>query len=695
MYSQQIIKLKFTSNDRFFELLSVLCPDIDLKVMKNPKYNKETEIFREQILKDIDKSPVLSKLVNSSMLDLPNTVFINKISTTYRKIITLNGYPFDVVKSGMQKYARRGYPEKCIYTMVEMYFFKFMSDKSPFTNFINRIKVIFLEDIGVASPHAIVLASTLIDNLKKNNSEYPVEIPMLAYLMSNSLKYRLFSYIRADYVHKTVKPHVSKHLMYEGISDKDREVLGEIVDSLVYSMEKKDPSCYVWIEKLYNSKHKLTHKKYKSTKPAFLVFDILAWFLQLEQTQKLKTISSYMYKLILDNLSICLEWYKSMTNQESIICLFHPVYLYVYSSKFEPQQINDILNFLPDKKVENYWIENLSNNNHEFMNAVYDTHTKIGKARGKTSIDFAVEGSMVVYEDSYLHKSALKQNYVNCKLIQENMKIPSERSVFEFKVRTQLTCSNARQDVYFARENGRNVVVKGPFLSYEEVNMSVQVSKIFSLFRGVNVMDKNIKLLIPDMYKKVGVGIRNKIADLSKPYYFLIMEDLFNQDTYPTHKRTTNSWENEPVVNFDKFFSENPQFGTADPKYASENAKISIIIQTVIRYVFKVGDFAARNFIRVGDQVWNIDLEKVMVNNVIRWKNSDKMQLYETYKSNKKYIDEIIQSWLENFDPDKPTLYSRWYMVKRVLSLTDEQILEIKQNISNVLDDFSIMFWKS
>jgi hypothetical protein len=73
------------------------------------------------------------------------------LSTSYRKHITWNGYPADVVKSGLQKYIRRSVLEKALYCAAEMDLFKEAENAKEAegirTNFLHRLMIIFMEDV--------------------------------------------------------------------------------------------------------------------------------------------------------------------------------------------------------------------------------------------------------------------------------------------------------------------------------------------------------------------------------------------------------------------------------------------------------------------------------------------------------------------------------------------------------------------
>lgn len=78
------------------------------------------------------------------------------ISTKYRNERSYNQFTLDVLKSAIQKYIRRGETEKAIYAALEMWMFKCVLKKGSraggiLTNFVHRLQIIYLEDVGIGS----------------------------------------------------------------------------------------------------------------------------------------------------------------------------------------------------------------------------------------------------------------------------------------------------------------------------------------------------------------------------------------------------------------------------------------------------------------------------------------------------------------------------------------------------------------
>lgn len=102
--------------------------------------------------------------------------------TTFRHEVTANGFDFGVMKSGMQKYIRRGEVDKALRCVEEMDRFAEMGQPGERlrTNMIHRLQIIFLEDIGIGNYHLwkymCQMISDLFEERTKPNRDRTKEI---------------------------------------------------------------------------------------------------------------------------------------------------------------------------------------------------------------------------------------------------------------------------------------------------------------------------------------------------------------------------------------------------------------------------------------------------------------------------------------------------------------------------------------
>jgi hypothetical protein len=663
-YSYQIVHLHLLHKNKFLYLIKNLCPSL--------KITKEIETFIEKlrkiIINDLEISQKLRSFSQLKFTELPQFLFINQVSTKYRQVRTVNGYDMDIVKSAMQKYARRGLPEYCLYAMIEMNFFHFIDGgKSSFTNFYNRIRVILLEDVGIASPLAIPIADKLLSKLKTTESNFTEVLPQLAWLLSNSLHHRTFSMVRAYYYKYPPQPEQSKMKRFDLKNDEDLRIS---VDSLIGCLERKSMDSYYWMTTIYNG-DKLKSSRYNRSQPGFLVLAILEWYFnQIKVNQ-----------VIIENLKVCREWLKTLKIKEAEICVFHPMALYIMSDNLDFSQNTYLLE--RDSYLE-YWNKNLLNIKMDFHSYVHDMHTKSGRTQGKDSVDFAIEGSLVAFEDMKIEDIEARYLYSNNKI--QNGTVPDETDLFTMKARAQLTCGDSKTDVYYAKERQDNVVVKGPYLDYYSANKSYQISRLLSLFEEINSLEINIRIAVPNLFSNVPLGIRKKI-DKDTPYYFLVFKDLYDLEEYPTMIKSSKVWKEEEVVDYQKLF-ENTHIGFGVASEMTEEAQISYLYQLAIRYTFEIGDFCNRNFIRVGNKVWNLDTEGMFIGNKNKMKQVERNILLATYRKNKEKITQVLTSWLNPVSSKNPSFYNRWFMVKRVMNLNNKQLEQTRNNLLYLINNY-------
>lgn len=479
----------------------------------------------------------------------------SKLSTKYRSVITLNGYDFDTAKSALQKYIRRGNVKKAQYIACELDLFRFYPNgKASWTNFYNRLRVIALEDIGIACPEIFSVIDKLFDNWLACQGNLSVNMLRAVKIMCMCPHSRFYSHLRA-YMKNQPESHIPKYSHPLGKDEK----LRESVDNLVWCLENKNIHAWYWVDQILKEE-KLQEKRQQSTRPGFLIFDIVRHF-----------------AVFRDTLATCEKWYKTLKVKEQFLCCVHPVYVYIledeiipFPSCFEVVQQN----LKPYNRV-------LTNQTIEIDDYVYDMHTQVGRTLKRDPADFAVEGSLVAYErDTIFGKQFYHLMAKEYREIKMNLgSVSMESDEFTLKARAQLICSAVRPDTYFALNRiGQNVVVKGPYLNRESALIPFKIQTVLRLFEGINSIDTNVKILIPDMFDginnpKTPLGCRTKI-EKDKAYYFVVMEDLMNRQKYPTVEKESKMWPKTSVVNFEEIFR-NGRMGFGTPSEMSDNALFS------------------------------------------------------------------------------------------------------------------------
>jgi hypothetical protein len=657
-----------------FDYLLHICAKSKLKkilgtdeIKKNPKLILKYLHFKEKLTFD----------------NIPESIFKSQHSTTFRQARTPLGYRFDDMKSALQKYIRRGETDKAIFVANELYAFRLLQGGKPFyTNFINRLKVIALEDIGIAYPDVVCVIDSWLDMISENEPDQLINWNYLHEIistLSNNLHYRFYSHLGAKMRTMTdddIIPYkVGEDKRYDlqiknYINTREHRDFDLWIIQIFMCWKHKDVRIYYWIKKFFDTRLKLNVKAYKSNKPRFLAMLIIEELCMSTENFCIESI-----------FKTCFKWLKGMNVFEVFLCAMHPVLSAITSGENVYIQGKLTDGDFAMKRTKSLIKRNLTYKRIDLEDYVIDKHTRAGRMFGKSTADFAVEGSLVAYEHGALKArfdNEMHTNYIKARVAE---KPRTESNVFTLKSRAQLICGNARTDVYYAllKSNNSNIVVKGPYGSFETVNKIYQLCKIMNWFSEINVPNINVKLLSLDMFDDNPIGIRKKLIENDIDMgYFLIFEDIFQMKEYPTIEKNSKLWPKTNVVDYDSVFAgKNIGFGT--PSLMTDKAKVSLIHQLCFRYVFEMGDFASRNFCYKDDLAYNLDIEGIFVGNKINWKNEERTLLLTIFKENK---DDIIKVWKDW----KNTLKDGRLSV--ILNLSKLQIKKIRDNLKFMVKSF-------
>ena len=594
--------------------------------------------------------------------------------TVYHNVMTVSGYKFDVAKSALQKFIRRGDFENALHMAIECHCFRFLNGGAgSFTNFINRLKVICLEDIGPAFP-------VLICHVSKLMSQYQAEVevveskilPEIIWLLCNSPHGHFYSHVRAAAKLSVIEPLAlwgEPNLVFD-LDPVDETIYRKLTFYLWSGIKLKHMGVIYTIQQMMAIHHPnqktigMTGGVYigKNHRIGFLIFAIVEHVFKHVNADQ----------IFFDILTHSTNWYKKLTTDEDWLCIVHPIYCYIMQDRLylgkpcnsikPPIVLNSGKILLPE------W--------------VFDQHTSTGRSLKRNLINFAVEGSLVSFQDAKLmnYEGVYRENRIKfpIKNSTECVLPPRESDEYTFIARAQITTGSSKTDVYFARgTDGSRVVVKGPFMSYAHVHMTFQINSLSKLFPQVNSINASIRLLIVN--EKLGgistpMGLR--VEMVNKPGYFLIMDDLYGLETYPVKMHPGSvKWPPVEVVDWSKVG------GQSIPSKMTDEGNINFLIQLAYRYIFKFGDFAQRNFINRGNLVYNLDMDRLFVNNVFRISANEKNILADVYGRYSDQINDVLREWLG----DGVMAMPRWSMIDRIFNLGDERVKEIIENIQRLI----------
>ena len=560
------------------------------------------------------------------------------MSVKYRNVVTVGGISGDVAKSALQKYIRRGLPEEAVSVARDIHKFHTLKDsKSTITNFYNRLRITLLEEIGIAFPNLILIIDPLLTAWREKADESALIRAMS--IMATVPHTRYYSHLRAHIRSiPEVDPPVSPLLK----SNNPRKNTTPIM----WHLENKVwDGCWYWCAKeMQNGR--------KNTKQLFT--DLLRF------TPDDK-------KPIVEK---CREWYNSMHMKEQFLPVLHA---------FATVLMPDI-----EAPEENKEFEPCVNDDPpSIAEYCYDKHTSVGRRLNLDSIDFALDGSLVAFDENLnpeYHKvyitQRLKEGYVR-----------SEKSEFTLRARAQLTCSKSRPDSYFAKSRlGNPIVVKGPYLTYEDVLKTFQMQSIIGLF--MPRISCSIKCLGVDQFPKGHVKIGNRTKADGRSAFFLEMRDLiapilstcgeYACEEYPTKAKSSKFWKNEQVVDYEKLYADRPDISFFTGKSMNE------LFVLGLRWAFEIGDFATRNFLVVGDKAYNLDTEGWFVGNRMRFSKAVRNAMAKTM--NESSWKKVLTEWL---GPGKGYV-SRWILVEKVIG--SDGANRVRKNIEKLIDNPKILF---
>jgi hypothetical protein len=338
--------------------------------------------------------------------------------------ISYNGVKIDVLKSGINKYARRGMLDKLIYCVTEIEMFKELGilSKGVRSNMRNRIIICLNEDVGISDWGVYVKVDKGIENWEKNRELDNIEgkrglIESLESLCE-SKKIRFGSIIRGfcyGYENKEIRERYKKN--YEGIDEigeicgekyfneeKDKKELKNFISGFVSNFDKKNLFCYYWMFKILNIKERCGRRlgKYKS---CYVVWDILFDKIKESENKNLKKVVDILFK-----------WFINYNNSrnENWLYLVNCVYFVMNETEYDWESKSENKKF-DDDEINNFFEFN-KNNKIELDDFLVDMHCSEGRKNKKNEIDFINSGMVIVNEyNTNFDKDIYEKIYIDLK----------------------------------------------------------------------------------------------------------------------------------------------------------------------------------------------------------------------------------------------------------------------------------------
>lgn len=454
--------------------------------------------------------------------------------------------------------------------------------------------------------------------------------------------------------------------------------LYKTISQFIGAVEEKDDLCIYYGHLL--AEMEPPKKFYNSKKPAYMIFYLLN-----EILGKDKKYKKY--------VEIGKRWYRELSPLKEDFLCWQTILLFWLKDNKENKKY-----YIPyevekeDEKVIKHLTElyeiNLLGNVVEFDEWVYDMHTKIGKRRGKGSHYFATESSFVcnefenvnqVYKNAYLYRKMIDDpSYVDVRTEKSPKKsverkrrsrsrTRSEKSVerkrrgrsrtrqknrekesdfSRFLVRAQLVTGNMKTDTYYGEKDGKVIFIKGPLKDDKDIHEFLELQQIKEKL-GLPTLHYQVVYLIPDLFGKTPLGLRNRI-NRDEKHPFIVCDTLFDHspDNIPIRIHSSKLWPPTELVDFDKVKG----MEHLKTSLIKNDRMMSQLVETLIfRYVYGLGDLAPRNFILSNNQIYSIDEDIVDASfdferNVKRIK--DFFPKFKEYvKKNKKKVKGIFEKY--------------------------------------------------
>ena len=302
---------------------------------------------------------------------------------------TNSGYTADIVKSGLQKYIRRGIVNKALLCAVELYRMGEVGGDPLVTNLYNRLAIISAEDIGMAN---LPLVSKVLQVVRERNRQ-PVMLASLVHALADSKKTRLSSHLWRAYA----TPEGAALARTQGITVPLNDNPNPLQEYSA-ALDRKEFTALTWahyflennpkgkIPSTYRESGLPINGKYATKRTTVIGYALWqALFERVKADQR---------QLLID---LCDTWYE-VSEKRPFLVLGILVILYdAPSDNFNLQPYLD------------YWSNEGATFLAELLSGVYkltidsfvvDQHTREGRNQGKDARDFVSEGALVENQDT-------------------------------------------------------------------------------------------------------------------------------------------------------------------------------------------------------------------------------------------------------------------------------------------------------
>ena len=355
-----------------------------------------SSIVREQSLKNNQKNMSLSKPANSMIAY--RTCFSS---------VSHHGYKLDMLKSGIQKYLRRREFEKMTWCVMEIFKFELWAEdekekkmcKGIISNLLNRIIVMMDEELLFCEVQNYVLLRKFIEMFESDRKNGGKFLVLICRTLANSRLLRRASDIRAFW-----------DFRIRFGNEKDVELSDqEYFNKFVECFERKDDECFKWMFKIFNGEKKGDVMRFRRKDNIYMIWEYLFSRENVKGNGIYKELLEYKLR----------EFYK-LNRGERFMFLVNSIDLVMKCDGKETIFVSVYISQIRKElsRYEQDFVE-MYKKSMEYMTIdeyAIDMHTSMGRKMGKNRKDFALEGSIVVNEDTEFLVKEWRDFYVNEKL---------------------------------------------------------------------------------------------------------------------------------------------------------------------------------------------------------------------------------------------------------------------------------------
>lgn len=329
---------------------------------------------------------------------------------------TYSGIDFDVAKSALQKWIRRGETEKALMIATELYRFSEIDGATAaVTNLFNRLCIIAHEDVGPANLPLVLEITDIVESEKRDYHQLLAMVQLLAQSpKTRMMSHAYYVYVVLEHLHN--KPQgesefarslADKGIVFDEFEEIDYPDGEEIPDLKPYlgmtekRLREKNFTAFTWAFSCAKiaSDHTLSKKRRKFSKGVNSTgkADILLWEL--------------LRKFLPDSTcdSFVKAYYNHTENRPFLSCALLSILFDRVAEK--SNQVNDLAILWRESPVAEQLLKG------EYVltvdDYVVDKHTKAGRKQGKDTKEFVSEGALVANQDPTLFNSVFYELYTN------------------------------------------------------------------------------------------------------------------------------------------------------------------------------------------------------------------------------------------------------------------------------------------